>query len=49
MPLKKCHLGKKKGFKWGKSGKCYSSKKKALKQGVAILINSGRIKVRRKR
>lgn len=44
MPIKRCGSSKK-GFKWGKSGKCYNSKKKALKQGVAILINQGKIRV----
>jgi hypothetical protein len=48
MPVNRCG-SKRKGFKWGKSGKCYPSKKKALKQGVAILINSWKIKVRRRR
>lgn len=39
MPLHKCSSGGKSGWKFGKSGKCYTgpgAKKKALKQGVAI-------------
>jgi hypothetical protein len=39
MPIKKCTKGGKSGWKYGKSGKCYTgkaSKKKAIKQGLAI-------------
>ena len=47
MPVTRCIIGKKVGFKWGKSGKCYtydprshtsknSAKKKAIMQGLAI-------------
>ena len=34
MPVRKV----KGGYKWGKTGKVYKSKKKALKQGRAIAI-----------
>lgn len=33
MPLKNCGNGK---WKWGDNGKCYNSKKDAIKQGLAI-------------
>jgi len=37
MPIKTCTLPSgKSGYKWGDSGKCYRSKKKAIKQGIAI-------------
>lgn len=37
MPIKSCTLPSGKGgFKWGDQGKCYASKKDALKQGYAI-------------
>ena len=39
MPLKKCTIDSKAGYKWGDTGKCYTGpegKKKAIKQGVAI-------------
>jgi len=36
MPLMRCTINGKKGWKWGKSGKCYLSKAKAAKQGRAI-------------
>lgn len=40
MPIKSCRVTKtKKGFKFGKSGKCYPSKKKAIKQMRAIEFN----------
>jgi hypothetical protein len=32
MPVMKCS----KGWKWGQSGKCYPTKKEALRQGRAI-------------
>ena len=35
MPIRKV----KGGYKWGKKGKVYKSRKKALKQGQAIAIN----------
>jgi hypothetical protein len=34
MPLKRCNDGK--GWQYGDSGKCYESKRDAIKQGVAI-------------
>lgn len=39
MPLKKCSVNNKDGYKWGDSGKCYTGpegKKQAIKQGLAI-------------
>lgn len=41
MPINKCGKSKK-GYKWGNSGKCYSSKSKARKQGVAIILSKKR-------
>jgi hypothetical protein len=42
MPVNRCQSNKKKGYKWGKSGKCYTGQRarsKAKKQGVAITIS----------
>ena len=39
MPLQKCKEKGKSGWRWGKSGKCYTgagAKKKAIKQALAI-------------
>jgi hypothetical protein len=39
MPLLKCEINGKPGWKWGKSGKCFSGsdgRQKALEQGRAI-------------
>lgn len=39
MPVKKCQIEGKDGFKWGDEGKCYTgpdAKKKAIEQGIAI-------------
>lgn len=39
MPLKRCQIDGKDGWKWGDSGKCYpgpTGKKKAIAQGIAI-------------
>ena len=39
MPLKKCTIDDKSGYKWGNEGKCYTgpnAKKEAIKQGLAI-------------
>ena len=39
MPLKKCSIDGKSGWKWGDQGHCYpgkEGKKKAIKQGIAI-------------
>lgn len=47
MPIMKCQRNKKKGYKWGRSGKCYTgkdAKKKAEKQGRAISISKARKK-----
>lgn len=48
MPIKRCGSNRK-GYKFGRTGKCYPSKKKAIKQMVAIKIKTGEIKVRRKK
>lgn len=40
MPIKRCTLPNgKKGYKWGNKGKCYKSKKDALKQMRAIKVS----------
>lgn len=39
MPVKKCQYLGEKGWKYGNSGKCYSSKEKAKKQGAVIKTN----------
>jgi hypothetical protein len=47
MPIMRCRINGKPGYKWGKSGKCYpytpgdpasrrAAKKRAMKQAVAI-------------
>lgn len=39
MPLQRCQVNGKKGWKWGSSGKCYTgpgARTKALEQGRAI-------------
>ena len=39
MPLKKCSVDGKGGWKWGDQGHCYpgkEGKKKAIKQGIAV-------------
>ena len=39
MPLKKCTVNGKSGWKWGDAGKCYTgpdAKEKAMKQAAAI-------------
>lgn len=39
MPLKKCQIEGKSGWKWGDEGKCYlgpEGKKRAIAQGIAI-------------
>jgi len=44
MPFQKCKVGKKKGIRWGKRGKCYTGKaglKKAFAQAYAIYKNGG--------
>ena len=41
MPVKKV----KGGYRWGKHGKIYKSRSKARKQGIAILISQGKIKI----
>ena len=45
MPIQKCQKNGKSGFKYGKSGKCYTgtdAKKKAIKQGLAVAQSQGR-------
>jgi hypothetical protein len=44
MPIKRCKIGRTKGYKWGDKGKCYRSKAKALKQGRAIKASQNRRK-----
>ena len=47
MPLMKCQSKKKSGYKYGKSGKCYTgpnAKEKAKKQGRAIALSKARRK-----
>jgi len=51
MPIKKCQREKRKGFKYGNSGKCYigkDAKKKAVKQGIAIRLSKKQTKRRNK-
>lgn len=43
MPINK--VGNK-GYRWGGRGKIYKSRAKARKQGIAILISQGKIKLR---
>jgi hypothetical protein len=48
MPVRKA----KGGYRWGRSGKIYrgkGAKRRAQRQGVAIMISQGRIKPRRRR
>lgn len=45
MPLMRCQKKGKSGWKWGKSGHCYTgkgAKSKAAKQGKAIKANQSR-------
>jgi hypothetical protein len=47
MPIKRCQKDKKKGFKFGDTGKCFtgkSAKEKAEKQGRAIKAEEARRK-----
>lgn len=47
MPIIKCKSKKKKGYKFGTSGKCYTgknAKKKAKRQGRAIKASQSRRK-----
>ncbi|MDH7597548.1 MAG: hypothetical protein QHG98_07425 [Methanothrix sp.] len=57
MPVKTCTSNGKPGFKWGDSGECYTyepgsksaqarAREKARKQGIAIMISQGKIKVK---
>lgn len=43
MPIKKCEIDGKPGWKWGDEGKCYlgdSGKKKAISQGIAVITSN---------
>jgi len=45
MPLKRCEVNSKPGWKWGDSGKCYTgsgAKERAIKQAVAINMDKKR-------
>lgn len=45
MPIEKCTANGKSGYRWGKSGKCYTgpgARQKALKQGRAVEINKSK-------
>ena len=42
MPIMNCRINNRKGFKFGKSGKCYRNKSQALKQMRAIKANQGK-------
>ena len=47
MPLRKCEVKGKSGYRWGKSGKCYTgkgAKAKAMKQARAIEASKARKK-----
>lgn len=49
MPVMKCQCKKRKGYKFGRSGKCYTGKgalKKAKRQGRAIKASQSRAKKR---
>ena len=44
MPLMRCSTDGKRGWKWGKRGKCYTgtnARTQALRQGRAIEVNRG--------
>lgn len=52
MPIKKCKVGNRSGFKAGKRGKCYPGKQgynKALNQMKAIKASEGRQTQKKKR
>jgi hypothetical protein len=43
MPIQRCTLKTgKKGWKWGKSGKCYSTRAGAERQAKAIYASKGK-------
>ena len=43
MPIQRFKLPNgKMGYRWGKSGKCYTRKESAKKQGMAIKIREGK-------
>jgi hypothetical protein len=44
MPIQRCSVDGKQGWKYGESGRCYTgpgAKKKAIRQGLAIQYNNG--------
>jgi hypothetical protein len=44
MPIQRCSVDGKQGWKYGDSGRCYTgpgAKKKAIRQGLAIQYNNG--------
>jgi len=56
MPLQRCQLNGKQGWKWGASGKCYTyeeknetsqktARRKAARQGVVVMASEGTIKL----
>jgi len=49
MPVMRCALGKRRGFKWGHSGKCYVSRAKAIEQMKAILASGWKHPVKGKK
>ena len=44
MPLIRCDIDGKQGWKWGQSGKCYLRKEDALEQAKAILASQAQQK-----
>lgn len=46
MPIIPCQINNKRGYKYGKTGKCYPTRNQALKQAKAIKVSQAR---RRKR
>lgn len=52
MPVKKCTIDGKPGYKWGDQGKCYTgpdAEKKAMIQGVAAIRNGAKEKLKKKK
>lgn len=39
MPIQRCQFKGRKGWKWGRSGKCYASKSRAQRQKRAIFAS----------
>lgn len=45
MPIMRCTLGGRPGWKWGESGRCYTganAKEKAIKQGISVFISEAK-------